>query len=134
MLAALAVDLGNTVAEFAGVAAAMQIFGISKYISVPLAGIVVWFLVVREALSQVEKIFLVACGFYISYVVLRHPGEAGLVAGGEGNRGPTSISIPAYVLMLTALVGTTIAPWQFFYLQAGFVEKKVGARQYKHAN
>src|SRR5579864_4541725 len=69
MLAALAVDLGNTVAEFAGVAAAMQIFGISKYLSVPLAGLAVWMLVVRGSSRQVEKIFLVACGFYITYIV-----------------------------------------------------------------
>src|ERR1700722_424484 len=67
MAAALAVDLGNTVAEFAGVAAAMQIFGVSKYLSVPLAAIAVWMLVVQGSARQVEKIFLVACGFYISY-------------------------------------------------------------------
>src|SRR5271168_4803718 len=69
MLAALAVDLGNTVAEFAGVAASMQIFGVSKFISVPLAAIAVWLLVVRGSYRQVEKIFLVACGFYLSYVL-----------------------------------------------------------------
>src|ERR1700693_942657 len=69
MLAALAVDLGNTVAEFAGVAAAMEIFGVSKYISVPLAGIAVWLLVVKGTYRMVEKVFLVACGFYLSYVV-----------------------------------------------------------------
>src|SRR5271156_6100017 len=69
MVAALAVDLGNTVAEFAGVAASMQIFGVSKFISVPLAGIAVWLLVVKGSYRQVEKIFLVACGFYLSYVV-----------------------------------------------------------------
>ncbi len=68
MLAAFLVDLGNTVAEFAGVAASMQIFGISKYVSVPLAAIAVWILVVRGSYRQVEKIFLVACGFYLSYV------------------------------------------------------------------
>src|SRR6202142_2343550 len=69
MIAALAVDLGNTVAEFAGVAASMQIFGVSKFVSVPLAGIAVWLLVVKGSYRQVEKIFLVACGFYLSYVV-----------------------------------------------------------------
>src|SRR5580658_7924924 len=69
MLAALAVDLGNTVAEFAGVAAAMQIFGLSKYISVPLAALAVWMLVVKGSYRQVEKIFLVACAFYLAYVV-----------------------------------------------------------------
>src|ERR1700689_1295711 len=69
MVTGFLVDLANTVAEFAGVAASMQIFGISKYVSVPLAAIAVWLLVVRGSYRQVEKIFLVACGFYLSYVV-----------------------------------------------------------------
>src|SRR5580658_7962976 len=69
MVAALLVDLGNTVAEFAGVAASMQIFGVAKYLSVPLAALIVWFLVVRGSYSSVEKIFLIACVFYLSYVL-----------------------------------------------------------------
>src|SRR5882762_8835245 len=68
MLAGFLVDLGNVVAEFAGVAAAMQIFGISKYIAVPLAAILVWVLVLRGTYRQVEKIFLVACSFYLAYL------------------------------------------------------------------
>ncbi len=133
MLAALAVDLGNTVAEFAGVAAAMQIFGISKYISVPLAGLAVWFLVVRGSARQVEKIFLVACGFYITYVFSAILAKPDWLLAAKETVVPSLHFNSGYLLMLTALVGTTIAPWQFFYLQAGFVEKKVGARQYKHA-
>ncbi|HWF39497.1 MAG TPA: Nramp family divalent metal transporter, partial [Candidatus Acidoferrales bacterium] len=133
MLAALAVDLGNTVAEFAGVAAAMQIFGVSKYISVPLAGLTVWFLVVRGSARQVEKIFLVACGFYITYVVSAILAKPDWLLAAKETALPTLHLNSSYLLMLTALVGTTIAPWQFFYLQAGFVEKRVSARQYKHA-
>jgi NRAMP (natural resistance-associated macrophage protein)-like metal ion transporter len=133
MLAALAVDLGNTVAEFAGVAAAMEIFGVSKYISVPLAGIAVWILVVRGSARQVEKIFLVACGFYISYVVSAVLAKPDWLLAAKQTVAPTIHFSSAYVLMLTGLIGTTIAPWQFFYLQAGFVEKRVAARQYKHA-
>ena len=133
MLAALAVDLGNTVAEFAGVAAAMQIFGISKYISVPLAAIVVWVLVVQGSARQVEKIFLVACGFYITYVVSAILAKPDWLLAAKETAIPSLHMNSSYLLMLTALVGTTIAPWQFFYLQAGFVEKKVAPRQYKHA-
>ncbi len=133
MLAALAVDLGNTVAEFAGVAAAMQIFGISKYISVPLAGIAVWILVVRGSARQVEKIFLVACGFYLSYVVSAVLAKPDWLFAAKQTVAPSLHFSSSYLLMLTALIGTTIAPWQFFYLQAGFVEKRVAARQYKHA-
>src|ERR1700730_18647830 len=69
MVTGFLVDLGNVVAEFAGVAAAAQIFGISKFVSVPLAGLAVWLLVVKGTYRIVEKIFLVACGFYFSYVL-----------------------------------------------------------------
>src|SRR5271155_995953 len=133
MVAALAVDLGNTVAEFAGVAASMQIFGVSKFISVPLAGIAVWLLVVKGSYRQVEKIFLVACGFYLSYVVSAILAKPDWLLAAKETVAPTLHYSTDYLLMLTALVGTTIAPWQFFYLQAGFVEKRVGPRQYKHA-
>src|ERR1700689_2883658 len=133
MVAALAVDLGNTVAEFAGVAASMQIFGVSKFISVPLAGIAVWLLVVKGSYRQVEKIFLVACGFYLSYVVSAVLAKPNWLLAAKETVAPKLHYSTDYLLMLTALVGTTIAPWQFFYLQAGFVEKRVGPKQYKHA-
>ncbi|HXW18169.1 MAG TPA: Nramp family divalent metal transporter [Candidatus Acidoferrales bacterium] len=133
MVAALAVDLGNTVAEFAGVAASMQIFGVSKYISVPLAGIVVWFLVVRGTYRQVEKIFLIACAFYVAYVLSAILAKPDWLIAAKETVLPTFSLDKDYLLMFVALVGTTVAPWQFFYLQAGFVEKRVGPKQYKHA-
>jgi Mn2+/Fe2+ NRAMP family transporter len=93
----------------------------------------VWFLVLRGTYRQVEKIFLVACVFYLAYffsAVLAHPdwlhaARATVVPSFEWNQD--------YFLLLVGLVGTTIAPWQFFYLQAGFVEKRVGRKDYKHA-
>src|SRR5215472_2105138 len=133
MVAALAVDLFNTVAEFSGVAEAGQVMHLSKYVSVPLAAIAVWLLVVYGTYRIVEKIFLVACAFYLSYVVsalLAKPDW--LYAAHETLIPSIHINTP-YLVMLIGLVGTTIAPWQFFYLQAGFVEKRVGPRQYKHA-
>ncbi|MGB0036660.1 MAG: Nramp family divalent metal transporter, partial [Candidatus Acidiferrales bacterium] len=133
MAAALAVDLGNTVAEFAGVAASMEIFHISKYVSVPLAAIAVWILVVRGSYRQVEKIFLVACAFYLSYVLSAVLAKPDWLLAAKETVLPSIHLDTGYLLMLTALIGTTIAPWQFFYLQAGFVEKRVGPRQYKHA-
>jgi NRAMP (natural resistance-associated macrophage protein)-like metal ion transporter len=133
MLAALAVDLGNTVAEFAGVAASMGIFGVSKYISVPLAAILVWVLVLRGTYRQVEKVFLVACVFYLSYMFSAFLAKPDWIIAAKSTVIPHLQADSDYLLMLTALIGTTIAPWQFFYLQAGFVEKRVGPRQYKHA-
>ena len=133
MLAALAVDLGNTVAEFAGVAAAMEIFGVSRYLVVPLAAIMVWFLVVQGTYRQVEKIFLVACSFYLAYVFSAFLAKPDWLMAAKDTVLPSLRFEGGYLLTLTALVGTTIAPWQFFYLQAAVVEKRVGPRQYKHA-
>src|SRR5580700_6089957 len=127
------VDLANVVAEFAGVAAAMQIFGVSKYVAVPIAAILVWSLVIRGTYRQVEVIFLVACAFYVTYVTSAVMAKPDWILAAKGVVIPNLHFESGYFLMLTALVGTTIAPWQFFYLQAGFVEKKVGPRQYGQA-
>jgi NRAMP (natural resistance-associated macrophage protein)-like metal ion transporter len=133
MVAAFFVDLSNTVAEFAGVAASMQIFHISKYVSVPLAAIAVWILVVRGSYRQVEKIFLVACAFYLSYAISAFLAKPDWIVAARATVVPNVHLNAPYLLMLIGLVGTTIAPWQFFYMQAGFVEKRIGPRQYKHA-
>jgi NRAMP (natural resistance-associated macrophage protein)-like metal ion transporter len=133
ILAGLIVDMGNVAAEFAGVAASMQIIGISKYISVPLAAIAVWLLVLRGTYKQVEKIFLAACVLYLSYVGSAFLAKPDWLLAAKNTVIPTLHMDGGYLLMLTALIGTTIAPWQFFYLQASFVEKRVSARQYAQA-
>lgn len=133
MVAALFVDLFNTVAEFSGVAEASEVLHVSKYVSVPLAAIAVWLLVVYGTYRAVEKIFLVACGFYLSYVLSAFLAKPNWMVAAKATVIPSVHMNAPYILMLIGLVGTTIAPWQFFYLQAGFVEKRVGPRQYKHA-
>jgi NRAMP (natural resistance-associated macrophage protein)-like metal ion transporter len=133
MIAALFVDLFNTVAEFSGVAEASQVMGVSKYISVPLAAIAVWLLVVYGTYRIVEKIFLVACAFYLSYVASAFLAKPDWLFAAHETVVPSIHLNSPYLVMLIGLVGTTIAPWQFFYLQAGFVEKRVGPRQYKQA-
>ena len=133
MVTGFLVDLANVVAEFAGVAASAEIFGVSKYIAVPLAALVVWLLVLKGNYRQVEVVFLVACVFYLTYLfsaLLSHPDW---VLAARMTVVPSVHFDTSYLVTLTALVGTTIAPWQFFYLQAGFVEKKVGPRQYPQA-
>ncbi len=133
MITGFFVDLFNVVAEFAGVAAAMEIFGVSKYISVPIAAVVVWTLVLKGTYRFVEIVFLVLCTFYLTYLfsaLLSHPDW---VLAARMTVVPSIHFDTGYLITLTALVGTTIAPWQFFYLQAGFVEKKVGPRQYPQA-
>jgi NRAMP (natural resistance-associated macrophage protein)-like metal ion transporter len=133
MIAALLVDLFNTVAEFSGVAEASEIMHVSKYVSVPLAAIAVWLLVIYGTYRIVEKIFLVACGFYLSYVLSAFLAKPDWLFAAKQTVIPSIHMNAPYLFMLIGLVGTTIAPWQFFYLQAGFVEKRVGPRQYKHA-
>src|ERR1700691_2043334 len=133
MVAALFVDLFNTVAEFSGVAEASEVMHVSRYISVPLAAIAVWLLVIYGSYRIVEKIFLVACAFYLSYVLSAFLAKPDWLYAAHELVVPSLHMNAPYLLMLTGLVGTTIAPWQFFYLQAGFVEKRVGPRQYKHA-
>jgi NRAMP (natural resistance-associated macrophage protein)-like metal ion transporter len=133
MVTGFLVDLANVVAEFAGVAAAMQIFGVSKYIAVPIAAVVVWILVLRGTYRQVEVIFLAACGFYLAYLLSALLAKPDWLDAARHTVIPNLSFDSGYLVMLTGLIGTTIAPWQFFYLQAGFVEKKVSPRQYPQA-
>jgi NRAMP (natural resistance-associated macrophage protein)-like metal ion transporter len=133
MVTGFLVDLANVVAEFAGVAAAMQIFGVSKYIAVPIAAIVVWILVMRGTYRQVEVIFFAACGFYLAYLLSAFLAKPDWLEAARHTVIPNLSFNSGYLVMLTGLIGTTIAPWQFFYLQAGFVEKKVSPRQYPQA-
>jgi NRAMP (natural resistance-associated macrophage protein)-like metal ion transporter len=133
MVTGFLVDLANVVAEFAGVAAAMEIFHVSKYIAVPIAALIVWFLVLKGTYRQVEVIFFVACGFYVTYIVSAVMAKPDWFLAARATVIPSIQFNSNYLLMLTGLIGTTIAPWQFFYLQAGYVEKKVGPRQYPQA-
>src|ERR1700694_1697660 len=133
MVTGFLVDLANVVAEFAGVAAAMEIFHVSRYIAVPIAAMVVWALVLRGTYRQVEVVFLAACVFFFSYVFLAFFAKPDWLEAAKHTVIPTLHFNSGYLVMLTGLIGTTIAPWQFFYLQASFVEKKVGPRQYPQA-
>jgi NRAMP (natural resistance-associated macrophage protein)-like metal ion transporter len=133
MLTGFLVDLGNVVAEFAGVASAMQVFHVSRYIAVPIAGLIVWVLVIQGTYRQVEKIFLALCSFYLTYLFAAILAKPDWLQAARHTVIPTIQFNAGYMLMLTALIGTTIAPWQFFYLQAGFVEKRLGPRQYPQA-
>src|SRR6202790_5312990 len=133
MVTGFFVDLANVVAEFAGVAAAMEIFHVSKYVAVPIAAILVWALVLKGTYRQVEVIFFFACGFYVTYIISAVLAKPDWLVAARATVIPSIHFSSDYLLMLTGLIGTTIAPWQFFYLQAGFVEKKVGPRQYPQA-
>jgi Mn2+/Fe2+ NRAMP family transporter len=131
MAALLVTNYGNTVSEFAGVAASMELFGVSKLLSVPIAALLIWVLVVRGTYKLVERIFLVACVFYFVYpvsAILAKPDWGHVL---RQTVIPSGISLDAgYVGMLVGLVGTTIAPWMQFYLQSSVVEKGIRKEQY----
>jgi Mn2+/Fe2+ NRAMP family transporter len=134
MIALVVTNFGNIMAEFAGVASSLELFGVSRYIVVPLAAAIVWLLVVRGTYSSVEKIFLVASGFYVCYIVaglLARPDWSAAASATVTRPETSGIRNYGYIYMLIGLVGTTIAPWMQFYLQASVVEKGVTARQYR---
>src|SRR3979409_1345727 len=134
MLALIITNFGNVVAEFAGVASSLELFGWSKYIVVPVSAAIVGALVVRATYDSVEKIFLAASGFYVCYIVaglLAHPDWKAAAVATVSRPSVIGIQNYGYLFMVIGLVGTTIAPWMQFYLQASIVEKGVTARQYR---
>ncbi len=134
MAALVVLNLTNVVAEFAGVASSLELFGVSRFIVVPAAALLVWVIVVKGTYQSIEKVFLAASGFYICYIIaglLAHPDwKAAAIATVSRPQGH-GMRDYAYITMLIALVGTTIAPWMQFYLQASIVEKGITARQYR---
>ena len=131
MLALVVANLGNTMAEFAGVAEALSIFGVPKYVSVPLVAFGVWALVIKGSAKVVERIFLIACVFYIAYIIAGFLAKPDWADVAIGSFKPTlQLTGPALTMVVT-LVGTTIAPWMQFYLQSAIVEKGVHLEDYK---
>lgn len=125
-------NLGNVISEFAGVAASMELFGVSRHLSVPIAMVLVWLLVVKGTYRTTEKIFLAASSLYFLYIlsgVLAHPAWAEVW---RAIRVPSFNFNQAQTAMLVALTGTTIAPWMQFYLQSSIVEKHVKWRDYRY--
>ena len=132
LLGIIIANLCTTTAEFAGVAASMEIFGVSKYISVPVAAALVWLAVVKGNRRSLEKIFLLASSVYITYIIsgmMLHPDWKFLFT----QTVTPSVSLePGYLYMVIGVVGTTITPWMQFYLQSTIVEKGVKLSEYKY--
>jgi Mn2+/Fe2+ NRAMP family transporter len=133
MVLLIVVNFGNVIGEFAGIAGSLQLFHLSKYISVPICAVLVWLLAVRGDYKSVEKVFLTASVFYIAYIitgVLSGPSwHTALVATVKlPSRGQWSQ--PDYLFMVVSVIGTTIAPWMQFYLQSSIVEKGISIKKY----
>ena len=135
MMFLVATNFTNVMAEFAGVASSMELFHVSKFISVPAAAAIVWLVVVKGNYKSVEKVFLTASFFYIAYIiagVLSRPNwPAAAVSTVHLPTEAAVFRVPGYVYMVTGIIGATIAPWMQFYLQASVVEKGVTMRHYK---
>jgi NRAMP (natural resistance-associated macrophage protein)-like metal ion transporter len=134
MILLVVVNFGNIIAEFSGIAGSMQLFHLSKYISVPVCALLVWFLVVKGDYKSVEKVFLAASAFYIAYII------AGVLSRPDWHLALVeTVKLPPhdvwrdrnYIYMTVGVIGTTIAPWMQFYLQSSIVDKGVTVRQYK---
>jgi Mn2+/Fe2+ NRAMP family transporter len=133
MMLILLTNFGNIIAEFAGITAAFEIFGLNRFIFVPVAAFLVWYLVVKGTYRSVEKIFLVACVFYASYIVAGFLVKVPWVAVGQSVMRPKFSLHHDFLMMLIAVVGTTIAPWMQFYQQAAVAEKGINIKDYGYS-
>ena len=124
--------IGNTTTEFAGVAGSMEVFGVSKYISVPVVGILVWFLVVKGTYKTAERIFLIFSVSLLTYVVSALMGKPEWHAIGKSIIHPQVPINTNSLAMIIALVGTTIAPWMQFYMQSSVIEKGLKMKNYSY--
>ncbi|MBV8053320.1 MAG: Nramp family divalent metal transporter [Acidobacteriaceae bacterium] len=134
MIGILVVNFGNVVGEFAGIAGSLELFGVSRYISVPICAVIVWLIVVKGQYKGVEKVFLAASFFYITYIFAGFFARPAWIEALVATVKPPSVQAfrqPGYLYMAIGVVGTTIAPWMQFYLQSSVVEKGVTRRQYK---
>jgi NRAMP (natural resistance-associated macrophage protein)-like metal ion transporter len=132
MIVLFLTNLGNTISEFAGVAASMELFGVSKYISVPISAAIVWWLVVKGNYKSVEKVFLFACVFYLSYIISGFMGKPDWHTIGSSFLKPTVRMDTGWLTMAVGVIGTTIAPWMQFYLQSSVVDKGLKADDYQY--
>jgi Mn2+/Fe2+ NRAMP family transporter len=133
MILLVITNLGTTLANFAGIAAALEIFGISRYLSVPLSILFLMWLVVKGTYGSVEKVFLTACLFYVCYIIAGFMIEPDWIEVLDAFATPTLTTDTPYLVMMVGLVGTTISPWMLFYLQASMVDKGLGISDLKAA-
>ena len=130
MLALMIANAGVTVSEFVGIAAATELFGISRFVTVPLAALMIWWLVVKSSYQRVERVFLLMSLVFLGYVIsafLARP-DWGTVAFQMVR--PSFSLDQAYLFTLVAVVGTTIAPYMQVYVQSSVVEKGVTSEDY----
>ncbi len=125
-------NLANTVSEFAGVAASMEIFGVSKFVSVPIAALGVWLLIVKGNYRSVERVFLIASAVYLAYVISGIMAKPDWAAVTQGFTHVTFRMESSYVVLAVTIIGTTIAPWMQFYQQSSIADKGLKPEDYAY--
>jgi Mn2+/Fe2+ NRAMP family transporter len=133
MLAILITNFGNVITEFVGIVGSMGLFGVSKYISVPICAVIVWLIAVKGQYKSVEKVFLAASFFYFTYIFAGVLAKPAWIEAMKATIKPPQLAAfrqNSYLYAVIGVVGTTIAPWMQFYLQSSVVEKGVTRRQY----
>ena len=128
----LVADIGNTTTEFAGVAGSMQVFDVSKYISVPISAVLVWWLVVKGTYKFSERVFLLFSAFLLVYVVSALLGKPHWHEIGNAVIKPDIKFTKDYLVIVIGIIGTTIAPWMQFYMQSAVIEKGLKITDYKY--
>lgn len=129
MASLLISNAATSVAEFAGIAAAFELFGISKYVSVPVAAIAVWLLVTRSSFKYVEKVFLVLSSVFVTYIIAAFLAKPDWGAVLHATVVPQFEPNVNFVLLVVATVGTTIAPWMQFFVQSNIVDKGTDVKE-----
>jgi Mn2+/Fe2+ NRAMP family transporter len=133
MIGILFINFGNMVTEFIGIATSLELFGFPRFYTVPICAVIVWLIVVKGQYKSVEKVFLAASFFYVTYLfagALAHPAWKQATIATFKPPSFAKFREQAYLFMVIGVVGTTIAPWMQFYLQASVVEKGVTKRGY----
>src|SRR6202789_1530073 len=131
MIGILFINFGNVVTEFIGIATSLELFGFPRFYTVPVCAVIVWLIVVKGQYKSVEKVFLAASFFYVTYLfagALAHPAWKEAMVATVKLPKLHAFSEQAYLFMVIGVVGTTIAPWMQFYLQSSVVEKGVTRR------
>jgi len=128
----LIANLGTTASEFSGIATSFEIFGVSKYLSVPAMAFIIWWLVIKTDYGKLEKILLLLCLTFFSYVIsgiMVHPPWPQVFVESVT---PNFSGTPAFLLMAIGVIGTTITPWGQFYVQSSVVDKGITAKDYRY--
>ncbi len=128
MLALLIGNVATTFSEFAGIASGMEMFGVSKYVSVPVAALAVWLLVVGGSYKRVQNVFLALSFVFVTYIVAAFLAEPDWGQSLHDTVVPQVNGEPAFIALVIAMIGTTIAPWMMFFTQSNVVEKGLTPR------